>query len=138
MKFKYKYSWLHITMIIGMLLMSVTSYAQTLTTDAPPQQKLWEVFLKVLFPAVWTAVAPWITGLVTSGIKRVPAPVQVVISSVIGALMAGAAGAIPDFPLTIESAATMGVAGGATGQLLVNMNPIAMHPKTEATINKEG
>jgi len=125
-------------MIIGVLLISVTSYAQTLTTDAPPHQKIWEVFLKVLFPAVWTAVAPWVTGLVTSGIKRVPPSLQMVISSVLGAVMAGAAGAIPDFPLTIESAATMGAAGGATGQLLVNMNPLAMHPKTEAVVHKEG
>jgi hypothetical protein len=138
MKFKYKYSWLHIIMIIGVLLISVTSYAQTLTTDAPPQQKIWEIFLKVLFPAVWTAVAPWVTGLITSGISRVPASLQVVISSVLGAVMAGAAGAIPDFPLTIESAATMGAAGGGTGQLLVNMSPIAMHPKTDAVLNKEG
>lgn len=138
---KFKYSWLHIMMIIGVLLMSITSYAQTLTTDAPPQQKLWEVFLKVLFPAVWTAVAPWLTGIITMGIKHVPAPLRVVISSVLGAVMAGAAGAIPDFPLGVESAATMGAAGGATGQVLANMNPSALKPKTVAVIaelNKEG
>ena len=59
---KMKYIWL----IIPMLLIYTVSFAQTLTTDAPPQQKIWEVFLKVLFPAVWTAVSPWVTGLVTS------------------------------------------------------------------------
>ena len=127
-----------ILLMVVMLCVYTTAFAQTLTTDAPPQQKIWEVFLKVLFPAVWTAVAPWVTGLVTSGIKQVPVPIQIVISSVLGAVMAGAAGAIPDFPLTIESAATMGAAGGGTGQLLVNMNPIAMHPKTEAVIHKVG
>ena len=128
----------HMLLTLMILLVCTESFAQTLTTDAPPQQKIWEVFLKVLFPAVWTAVAPWITGLVTSGIKRVPPSIQVLISTVLGTIMAALAGAIPDFPLGIESAATMGAAGGATGQLLVNMNPAAMHPKTEAMINKVG
>ena len=134
MKFITKHNWLHVFMVIGVLLISVTSYAQTLTTNEPPQQKLWEVFLKILFPAVWTAVAPWLTGIITMGIKHVPTPLRVVISSVLGALMAGAAGAIPDFPLGVESAATMGAAGGATGQVLANMNPSTLKPKTYAVI----
>ena len=79
--------------------------------------------MKVLFPVVWTAFAPWLTGIVTSGMTKVPKPFQVIISSVLGAVVAGAAGAIPDFPLTIESAATMGAAGGGTGQILLNMVP---------------
>lgn len=99
---------------------------------APPEQKLWEIFLKVLFPTLWTAVSPFLTGLITSGIKRVPPVFQVVISGILGSLMAGAAGALPDFPLSIESAAQMGAASGATGQLLANMNPQAMQPKTDA------
>lgn len=56
-----------------------------------------------------------------------------VVSSVIGAILAGAAGAIPDFPLTVESAATMGAAGGATGQMLANMHPQAVQPKPANT-----
>jgi hypothetical protein len=117
-----------------MLLVYAESFAQTLTTDAPAPQKAWEIFLKIVFPALWTGVAPYVTGLVTMGISHVPAPLRVVISSVLGAVMAGAAGAIPDFPLTIESAATMGLAGGATGQVLANMNPDTLKPKTEAAI----
>lgn len=113
------------------ILFPFLGLAQEATAPAP-EQKLWEVFLKVLFPTLWTAVAPYITGLITSGIKRVPPVFQVVISGVLGSLMAGAAGAIPDFPLGIESAATMGAAGGASGQLLANMHPKAMHPKTDA------
>lgn len=115
-----------------MTMMAVPALAQTLTTEAPADQKIWEVFLKVLFPTLWTAVSPYVTGLITSGIKRVPPAFQVVISGVLGSLMAGAAGAIPDFPLSVESAATMGAAGGATGQMLANMNPRAMQPKTDA------
>lgn len=106
--------------------------SQTLETDAPAQQKLWEIFLKLIFPTIWTAVAPWVTGLVTSGIKHVPTPLRVMISSVLGAIMAGVAGTIPDFPLSPESAATMGAAGGATGQILSNLDPSKLKPKTEA------
>lgn len=120
-------------MALVALLFPFLGLAQEATIAAPaPQQKLWEVFLKVLFPTLWTAVAPYITGLITSGIKKVPPVFQVVISGVLGALMAGAAGAIPEFPLTIESAATMGGASGAAGQVLANMNPKTMQPKTDA------
>lgn len=123
-----KYVW----MTCILLFVCVEAFAQTLTTDALPQQKAWEILLKVLFPTIWTAVAPWLTGIVTSGISHVPAPFRVMISSVLGAVMAGAAGAIPDFPLTVESAATMGLAGGGTGQVLANMSPETMKPKTAA------
>lgn len=112
--------------------MGLTQEATIAAPTAAPEQKLWEIFLKVLFPTLWTAVSPFITGLITSGVKRVPPVFQVVISGVLGSLMAGAAGALPDFPLSIESAATMGAAGGATGQMLANMNPRAMQPKTDA------
>lgn len=124
--------WFPLMLALLMVMMTLPALAQTLTTEAPAEQKLWEVFLKVLFPTLWTAVSPFFTGLITSGIKRVPPAFQVVISGVLGSLMAGAAGAIPDFPLSVESAATMGAAGGATGQMLANMNPRAMQPKTDA------
>lgn len=123
MMFKRMLSMKYIWLTIPMLFIYSVSIAQTLTTNEPAPQKIWEVFLKVLFPAIWTYVAPQLTGLITSGMKKVPASLQVVISSVLGAVMAGAAGAIPDFPLTIESAATMGAAGGGTGQLLFNATP---------------
>lgn len=126
--------WFPVLVAVLMLLIALPALAQTLTTDAPADQKIWEVFLKVLFPTLWTAVSPYVTGLITSGIKRVPPALQVVISGVLGSLMAGAAGAIPDFPLSVESAATMGAASGATGQMLANMNPRAMQPKTDAAI----
>jgi len=123
---------IQLVMIVVMILWYVTGFAQTLSTDAPPQQKAWEIFLKVLFPAVWTVGAPWVTGLITSGIKHVPSPLRVIISSVLGAITAGLAGAIPDFPLTIESASEMGAAGGATGQVLALLQPGALKPKTAA------
>jgi hypothetical protein len=103
--------------------------AQTLTTDAPAGQKVWEMFLKIVFPAIWTGVAPWVTSLITKVINGIPPPVKVVISTVLGTIMAGVAGAIPDFPLTVESAATMGAAGGGTGQVLYNMTPKKEEPK---------
>ena len=120
-------------LVLCLMLMWVgISIAQTLTTDAPAEQKVWEVFLKVLFPTLWTAVSPFFTKYVSMGLLKlmstVPASLQVVISSILGGLMAGIAGTIDGFPLGVESAATMGVAGGATGQLLANMNPQALQP----------
>jgi hypothetical protein len=114
-----------------MLFISVSVYAQTIMTDKPTDQKVWEVALKIIFPAIWTALAPWITGLVTSGMAHVSPAIRVAISSVLGAVMAGATGAIPDFPLTVESAATMGLASGGTGQVLASMQPNTMKPKTD-------
>ena len=102
---------LSLGLICLMLVWTSVSIAQTLTTDAPAEQKIWEVFLKVM--------------------SIVPASLQVVISSILGGLMAGIAGTIDGFPLGVESAATMGVAGGATGQLLANMNPQAIQPKAQ-------
>ena len=121
-------------LILCILLAWVSlSIAQTLTTDVPAEQKVWEIFLKVLFPTLWTAVSPFFTKFVSIGLLKimssVPASLQVVISSVIGGVMAGMAGTIDGFPLGVESAATMGAAGGATGQLLANMNPHVIQPQ---------
>jgi len=120
---------LSVLLFAVVMLMTVESMAQTIMTDKPTPQKLYEVLLKVLFPVIWTAVSPWLTGLVTAGFKVVPPSIQVIISSVFGCIMAGITGLVPDFPLSPESAATMGVSAGATGQLLANMNPAALQPK---------
>lgn len=124
---------MRLVLVLPCWLLAMPALAQTLTTDAPADQKIWEVFLKILFPTVWTAVSPFFTKYVTAVLlwvmSSVPASVQIVISSVIGGLLAGMAGAVPDFPLGVESAATMGAAGGATGQLLANMNPQAVQPQ---------
>ena len=116
-----QYRW---ALLVVFLLVTVApSMAQTLTTDAPTPTKIWEVVLKVLFPVIWTAGAPWFTALVTKGINNVPTQLKVVISSVAAALCAGIAGAIPDFPLTIESSMEMGASQGAAGQLLAQTHP---------------
>ena len=63
---------------------------------------------------------------VTGFIKTAPAWVKYVVASLASMLVGVGAGVIPDFPLTIESAATIGATSGATGQALF------MHmPKTE-------
>lgn len=118
-----------------LLLWVVPAVAQTLGTDAPTDQKVYEIFLKVLFPTLWTAVVPFFTKYVSMGIQKVftvvPAAWQVVISTVLGALTAAVAGSIPSFPLGVESAITMGATGGATGQLLANMKPGTVQPEPE-------
>ena len=124
-----------ITLIIAVFVMFWygNAIAQTLTTDAPVEQKIWEVLLKVLFPVIWTGVSPLITMYISKGIGTLRPEVKVAVSTVLGAVMAGAAGAIPDFPLTIESAATMGAGGGATGQFLYNVNPTKENVKDSTT-----
>jgi hypothetical protein len=121
---------IQVFVLFMMLFIYSISFAQTLTTDAPVQQKALELFLKVLFPAIWTGVAPWLTGLVSKSLLAIPPQFKIVVSSVLGAVFAGSAGLIPDFPLTPESAATMGLAGGATGQTLLNMQPPVDKPKS--------
>ncbi len=86
--------------------------AQTLTTDAPPVQKTWEILLKLAFPVVMTVVGPLVTGL----IKTAPDWVKYVVASLASMLVGAGAGSIPDFPLSVESAATIGVTSGAIGQ----------------------
>jgi hypothetical protein len=127
----------HLIVILCCLSMAVPAMAQTLLTDKPAEQKAWEVLLKLFFPTIWTAAAPYLTRGVTWGMLKVmtsvPQPLQVVVSSVLGGILAGIAGAIPDFPLSIESAATMGAAGGAAGQVLLAAQPgkIPGEPGTE-------
>lgn len=94
-------------------------FAQTLMTDAPPVQKTWEILLKLAFPIVMTAVGPTIT----SAIKTAPPIVKYLVASLASMLVGAGAGAIPDFPLTMESAATIGVTSGAIGQKLFMMHP---------------
>ena len=133
MIFKKMWSMRFMLLTFIFLLIYAESFAQTLTSDASVSQKSWEIMIKILFPALWTIGAPWVTGLVTSGITHVPLPLRVVISSVLGATMAGLVGTIPDFPLGVESAAAMGAAGGGTGQVLSSMQPETLKPKTAAT-----
>lgn len=118
--------------LLVMLILASHSIAQTVASDAPTSDKLWEVVLKLTFPALWTVASPFFTKGITWALLKVvsmvPPSVQIVISSLIGATVAGLAGAIPEFPLSIESAAQMGAAGGATGQILANLHPNAVQP----------
>ncbi len=116
-----------LTVLLMMILMALPATAQTLTTDAPVLQKMWEIFLKIIFPTLWTAVSPLFTRGITWGLLKVmtsvPQAVQIPISSVVGSIIAGLCGAVPDFPITPETAATMGIGCGATGQVLFAAHP---------------
>lgn len=101
------------------LLWASPALAQTLTTDEPAPQKAWEIILKLAFPILMTAVGPW----VASYLKAAPTPVKYAVASLTSMLLGAGAGAIPDFPMGVESAATIGVTSGATGQMLFNMHP---------------
>lgn len=115
-----------------MLLCTVPALAQAVISDVPAVEQSWEVGIKLFFPVLWTAVSPYLTGFVTKGMLRVmssvPNSLQVVVSSVIGMVMGGLAGAVPDFPVTVESGMAMGAAGGASGQVLANTHPDKLQP----------
>lgn len=115
-----------------LVLLSVSyAIAQTLTTDAPVSQMGWEVALKLIFPIIMTALSPYLTGLITSNFAKVPPPVQYAITSILSLVMGGLAGAIPGFPMGPESAATVALGSGNTGQFLANSSRADLHPKTD-------
>jgi len=104
-------------------------FAQALPPGEPPEQKIIELLVKAVGMAS-IAVAPWLTGKLTAGLSSVPYPVRLFISSAIGSILMGAIGFIPEFPLTVESGAEMGGAGGLIGQWLALKNPNSFTPHT--------
>ena len=110
-----------------MMLWYVVGFAQTLTTNEPAPQKAWEILLKLSFPVIMTVIGPFATGY----IKGAPSWVKYIVASLASMLVGLGAGAIPDFPLTMESAATIGATSGATGQALF------MHTPTRSDIKSE-
>lgn len=111
-------------------------FAQTLTTDAPPEQKMIELLMKALGMAT-VGLAPWLTGKLTAGLASVPYPVRLFISSTLGSVLGAALGFIPEYPLGIESAAEMGGAGGLVGQWLAQKNPNLFTPKTVQSVGTD-
>ena len=107
-----------VAMVLGVLYAGV-ALAQTLTTDAPAEQKLWEVILKMAFPVVMTVVGPLVTGFM----KTAPPWVKYVSASLASMLVGAGVGTIDSFPLTSESAATIGATSGAMGQALFLQKP---------------
>jgi hypothetical protein len=124
---------IRIILLLSILIPWSYAIAETLTTDAPVEQKLWEVMLKTIFPVLWTAVGPFftkgVTYLLLKVMATVPASVQIALSSIFAGAVAGVAGAIPDFPLSVESAINMAMPQGATAQMQAMMNPATVQPK---------
>lgn len=114
----------YVFMIVVMVLWYGHAIAQTLTTDEPVPQKAWEILLKLGFPVIMTVIGPIVTGF----IKSAPDWVKYIVASLASMLVGAGAGAIPDFPLTIESAATIGATSGAIGQKLFMMTPTPANP----------
>lgn len=106
--------------------MAVPAIAQTLTTDAPPEQKAMDIAVKILAP-ILSALSPFITKYVTLGLMKVmssvPATFQTALSSLFSAVILGLAGAFTDFPLSTESAATVGLGIGAMSQAMAAAKP---------------
>ncbi len=114
------------------ILLSVSvALAQTLATDKPAPEKLWEMLLKLGFPILMTAIAPYLTGLITSNFAKVPPSIQYAITSMLSLIMGALVGQIPAFPLGSESAATIALASGNAGQFIANSTKTDFHPKTE-------
>ena len=120
--------------VLTLVLIGSIATAQTLTTDEPAPQKLWEVLLKLAFPIVMTVVGPLVTGL----IKTAPTPVKYALATLTSMLLGAGIGSIPDFPLGPESAATIGATSGATGQALFLMQPKPPAPSGGPTLSLWG
>ena len=106
-------------LLLGLAFVLVSAgpvLAQTLLTNAPPEAKLWEVLCKAGFPLLMTAAGPFVTSFIVQANPLLKYVLAGVASMLVGAL----AGQIDGFPLTSESAATMGVTLGPAGQALVN------------------
>jgi hypothetical protein len=102
-----------------LLLIETPVLAQTLTTDAPAPQKAWEILLKLAFPVLMTVIGPY----ATYPIRGAPTPVKYAVASLASMLIGAGLGSIPEFPLGLESAATIGMTSGATGQALYLSRP---------------
>ena len=109
-------AFLSLCFIMVTVLQVAGALAQTLTTDAPVDTKLLELGFKFFFGAVVPTVSPMITSTISHAVGGLPGWAKYLISSLMGLLQGGLAGAIPDFPVTIESGAEMGLATGAGGQ----------------------
>jgi hypothetical protein len=87
--------------------------------------------LKLAIPTL-TVLVPYGTKYITmflqKFIKVIPPWGQTLASSLIGVLVGGLAGAIPDFPVGVESGATMGAAIGGASQVIANTHPDALQP----------
>lgn len=120
-------------LLASWLVVPCVVFAQTLTATnpAPAPQQAWEIALKTLFPVIMTVASPYLTGWIEAGFHRMPAPIQYLVSGCLSALIGAVAGAIPDFPLGIESGANLGAASGLSGQFLANQHYQALHPATE-------
>lgn len=125
--------YLYLLSPVLVLLMVGVAVAQTITAANPPPapEALWEIILKLAFPVLMTAVGPYITGLITSNFAKVHPSVQYAITSVLTVIMGALAGQIPAFPLSSESAATLALAAGNTGQFMANSHKTDFHPKTD-------
>ena len=82
-----------------------------------------------LLSLLWSSVGPLASSAITAWVntivgKYVPRPVQIILSSVIGAVTAGLSGSMVGLdPLT---ATGIGFAGGLAGQTFVSLHPKTM------------
>ena len=110
---------LALCILLVMVFNTAVAIAQTVTTDAPAPEKIWQVVLKLAFPIITTAIIPWLSGY----LKMVPQPVKIGLSAIVSLLVGAGIGTLPDFPMGPESTANVALANGATGRVLLNMSP---------------
>lgn len=117
---------MRVLLTLLMWMVAVPAVAQTLTTDLPASTKAIDIFVKIAAP-ILSALSPFLTKYVTMGmlkvVSAVPASLQTALSSVFSAVILGLAGAFTDFPLSTESAATVGLGIGAASQSMASAKP---------------
>jgi intracellular septation protein A len=105
-----------LVMLAALWCEASVALAQTLTTDEPVPQKMWEIFIKPAFMLLMAVVGPFVTRYMVTADPIIKYLVAGLASMLVGAI----AGQVPGFPLTSESAANMGAGLGPAGQAIVN------------------
>lgn len=97
------------------------------------------ILLSMVLPAIWVSIGPIVTTAITATVNTVmhtyvPRPVQLILASIIGAVVAGTTGDVQGIDPTV--AAEIGGAGGLGLEtaLMLNSNRfLAGQPSTSKT-----
>lgn len=128
--------WRDIFMLLCILVLcffGLLGHAEAQTTTVPPiivqapvQETNWKDILTMLIPVLWGAIGPVVIAAITKFVNRglgvyVPRPLQVILSSIMGAVVAGLTGDVSGSagPASIAASA----AAGGTSQVYAQTRP---------------
>ena len=112
----------------AIFLLIADVYAQDKALSPPDFD--WHGLLMMMIPSIWAAMGPVLIKGITASVNNffgqyVPRPVQVIVSSILGALAAGLAGDAGSTATQVAAAGTA-LAGGAS-QIYAATQPYKLH-----------